>query len=150
MLSDIIFDSRKKLIPAYNFVLSLGPLMMSFSKVSNIVTSIEYETIQEGGNNDYPHVFKKPKQQPDTLIMEKGVRKGIADTPLNLLIEGMTIEVGTIIVMNGLTDIQKVFYFKRGIITKREFSELNAMSNEIMIEKLEIAHSGLVEIPIPV
>lgn len=148
MLANLISDPREKLVPGHSFLVTMGPLILSFSKVSNITAQIEYDAVVEGGNNDYPHLFKKSKTKPDTLILEKGVRTRFTDLSFELLLEGLTVELGTILVMKNGIDLQKVFYFKKGLIVKRQFSNLDAMSNELLIETLEIAHTGLVEIPI--
>ena len=149
MLSNLLFDPREKLVPSHSFLVAIGPAMFSFSKVSNLMSQIEYDAVNEGGNNDYPLLFRKPKTQPDTLILEKGVKTRSSDLVFNLLLEGMQVEMVTILLMKDTIDLEKAFYFKQGIIVKRQFSNLDAMSNEILIESLEIAHSGLVEIPIP-
>ena len=149
MLSNLLFDPREKLVPSHSFLVAIGPAMFSFSKVSNLMSQIEYDAVNEGGNNDYPLLFRKPKTQPDTLILEKGVKTRSSDLVFNLLLEGMQVEMVTILLMKDTIDLEKAFYIKQGIIVKRQFSNLDAMSNEILIESLEIAHSGLVEIPIP-
>lgn len=149
MISNLIFDPREKLVPSHSFLVTIGPAMFSFSKISNLMSSVEYDAIIEGGNNDYPHLFKKAKTQPDTLILEKGVRTRSSDLTFNLLTEGMQVEMVTIMLLKNGTDLEKVFFFKKGMIVKRQFSTLDAMSNELLIETLEIAHSGLVEVPIP-
>lgn len=149
MISNLIFDPREKLVPSHSFLVTIGPAMFSFSKISNLMSSVEYDSIIEGGNNDYPHLFKKAKTQPDTLILEKGVRTRSSDLTFNLLTEGMQVEMVTIMLLKNGTDLEKVFFFKKGMIVKRQFSTLDAMSNELLIETLEIAHSGLVEVPIP-
>ena len=149
MISNLIFDPREKLVPSHSFLVTIGPAMFSFSKISNLMSRVEYDSIIEGGNNDYPHLFKKANTQPDTLILEKGVRTRSSDLVFNLLTEGMQVEMVTIMLLKNGTDLEKVFFFKKGMIVKRQFSTLDAMSNELLIETLEIAHSGLVEVPIP-
>lgn len=149
MLSNLLFDPREKLVPSHSFVVTIGPAMFSFSKVSNLVAQVEYDSIVEGGNNDYPHLFQKAKTKPDTLILEKGVRTRSSDAIFNLLLEGMQVEMVTILLLKDGIDLEKAFFFKKGMIVKRQFSNLDALGNELLIETLEIAHSGLVEIPIP-
>ncbi len=148
MLTNILSDPREKLVPSYSFLVTIGPLLLSFSKVSNLTAQIEYDAVVEGGNNDYPHLFKKPKSSPDTLILEKGVRAGITDLGFELLMEGKQVELVTIMLLKNGIELQKAFYIKKGLIVKRQFSDLNAMGNEVLIETLEIAHTGLVKLDI--
>lgn len=142
-----LYDGEK-LLPSYNFLVAIGQEIFSFSKVSNLVSQIEYETVSEGGNNDYPLLFPKQKTSPDTLTLEKGVRTRYSDQAFNSLLEGMQVELVTILLVKDGKQLEKVFYFRKGLIVKRTFSDLDAKGNELLIETLEIAHSGLVEIPL--
>lgn len=138
----------EKLLPSQNFLVTIGQEVYSFSKVSNLVSQVEYETVSEGGNNDYPLLFPKQKTSPDTLTLEKGVRTRDSDQAFNSLTEGMQVEMVTIMLVKESKQLEKAFYFKKGLITKRSFSNLDATGKELLIETLEIAHSGLVEIPL--
>ncbi|MCH5337234.1 MAG: phage tail protein [Acetatifactor sp.] len=138
----------EKLLPSQNFLVTIGQEVYSFSKVSNLVSQVEYETVAEGGNNDYPLLFPKQRTSTDTLTLEKGVRTRNSDHAFNSLIEGMQVEMVTILLVKEGKRLEKAFYFKKGLITKRTFSDLDAKGNELLIETLEIAHSGLVEIPL--
>ena len=40
-------------------------------------------------------------------------------------------------------EVYKELGFDEGMVTKCEFSDLDAMGNEVMIQKIEIAHTGL-------
>lgn len=148
MLANLLSDPREKLVPGHSFLVTIGALVLSFSKVSNLEAQIEYDAVVEGGNNDYPHLFRKSKTKPDILTLEKGIRTRATDLTFDLLMEGMQLEMVTILLLKNGIDLQKAFYFKKGIIVKRKFSDLDAMSNNLVIETLEIAHSGLVKIDI--
>lgn len=143
-----LYDGEK-LLPSYNFLVTIGQEVFSFSKVSNLASQVEYDTVSEGGNNDYPLLFPKQKTSPDTLTLEKGVRTRSTDKAFNSLLVGMQVELVTILMVKDGSKLEKVFYFKKGLITKRTFSDLDATKNDLLIETLEIAHSGLVEIPLP-
>ena len=47
---------------------------------------------------------------------------------------------------NGST--KRILYFNSGVILSKEISAMDAMSNSVLIEKIEIAHSGLKEMPV--
>lgn len=144
----ILFDDRENILSGCNFLVIIGQMLISFSKVSNLVSQVEYETVQEGGNNKYPLLFQKPRTSTDTLILEKGVRGLSTDVCFHLLREGMQVELVTILLLNDHKFIKKALFFQRGLITKRTFSDLDASKSELLIETLEIAHSGLIEIPL--
>ena len=144
---DSLYEGNE-LLPSYNFLVTIGQEIFSFSKVSNLVSQIEYETVQEGGNNDHPLLFPKQKTSSDTLTLEKGVRIKDADPNFDSLLEGMWVEQVTVMLSQDGSRVDKAFYFEKGLITKRKFSDLDAARGELLIETLEIVHSGLVEIPV--
>jgi phage tail-like protein len=133
------------------FILCVGVAMLSFAKVSNIGRKLEHENIQEGGHHYTVHTFTKPRQQRETLILEKGVnisrlmdRAGLA--ALGLKPGGRIKMPVSLVVLGKNSAINSVYSFEEGIVVGWELGELNAMGNEVLIERFEIAHSGLLEI----
>ena len=43
----------------------------------------------------------------------------------------------------------RIFSIDEGLILSKKFVDLNANSSAIMIETLELAHTGITEIPVP-
>lgn len=121
--------------------LSVGILRMGFSKISNLSHSAEVETIQEGGYNDGPRFFVKPRTNTETLVLEHGVK---ALSLTDRMQVGNKIYLGMILVMDGALPV-KVLHFEYGVVTKLEYGELNALSKEVFIRKMEITHTGLIE-----
>jgi phage tail-like protein len=131
------------------FVLTLGKnTSLSFSRVSNITRALDYETIVEGGVNDRVHTLTKPKQQAETLILEKGVNAGSnADIREKLeklgLKPGGRIKEPVVLGVYSPTGDHKYYSFENGVVVRWELSNLDALGNEVLVEKFEIAHSGL-------
>ena len=90
---DGIHDS---IVANNQFVVGLNLDIYSFAKVTNITGKLELETIEEGGYNDSPRMFRKAKTSPDTLILEKGVQTSGLDDALTL---GAIVNAGMILVM---------------------------------------------------
>lgn len=135
------------LINNNRFIVTIGPLLTSFAKVSGISKSIDYETKEEGGRNDFVHLIRKnPTVQSNVLRLEKGVGRF---NPLVLSANGMIklgVRIplpGTIIVLNSNYDISKVYGFEDITIVKWEISDLDAQSSEVLLDKVELIHSGL-------
>lgn len=136
-------------ITGTEFDVRFDMIKVSFSKVTNIGSSIEYDTFIEGGRNDSPIVRLKPKTRPDTIIFERGVPVGssLLKSFLLKIQEGKKIKNVMIFVKhNGKT--KRILCFDSGIIVSRQISEMDAMGESVMIEKLEIAHNGLKEMPV--
>ena len=134
-----------------NFTVFLGSLRLSFSRVSNISREMEYETIQEGGRNDAVYTVSKGKQGQQTLILEKGVSSAGKDALKDAgLYPGAAVREPVLIMVmapakTGGRKPVRSYSFDEGYVTKWEMGDLDAAGSQIMIEKIEIAHSGLVE-----
>ena len=130
----------------YEFSVEFGLGKISFSKISNLGGSIEIGTFVEGGNNDYPMIYKTARRQPDVLVLQKGVPESKA---VNLLLsqikEGEKVfDILIFVKRNGNT--VKTFSITEGIILSRKYSNLDANSGKIFIQQLEIAHTGITEV----
>ena len=135
------------IIPSYCFSVQLDSAKISFSKVSNISGSIEIDTITNGGFNDSPVVLRKPKKSPDMLVLEKGVFTTADDIGFSVFKEGTKINSIMITVMRDGKAV-RMFSASHGVIVKRQFSNLDAMESEVLLETLQIAHTGITEVAI--
>jgi len=134
-----------------SFLLAIGEDLFSFSKVSNISRAIDYDTIIEGGVNTTVHTFTKPKQNQETLILEKGVgvsreREAALYEEYNLKPGGRIKKAVTLVVLGDKTENDRYYSFNEGVVVKWEVGNLDALSKEVLIERFEIAHSGLLEL----
>ena len=133
---------QNSIVTNNNFIVTLNLLVFSFSKVTNITGKIEVEAIEEGGYNDSPRILKKPKTSLDTLVLEKGVQTSGTESTLKI---GTPINAGAVLVMhNG--SIAKTYAFEYGIITKWETGGLDALGSEVLVRRVEISHTGLIEV----
>ncbi len=134
----------EKFVTNSRFEVYIGQDSYGFSKISGLREETEYESIREGGRNWSPLFFEKGKTKPDTLTLEGGLRTMGITRSINRIRRGMKLE-GVVIILgrNGTNFIG--YTFDEGIVTKIEYGDLNALGNEILIKKLEIAHSGLYE-----
>ena len=78
-----VTDFLGEYIASTRFVLLLGALTFGFSKVSNVSKSIEYETIQEGGVNDFVYALPKPAAEVHKLQLERGYRVILLPNPFD-------------------------------------------------------------------
>jgi phage tail-like protein len=133
------------------FVLAIGKEMLSFSKVTNMSRNTEYDTIVEGGLNSMVHTFTKAKQQQETLILEKGVnisRKKDSENlaKMGLKPGGRINQAVTLVVLGDDQKTERRYGFDEGVVIRWEIGGLDAMGSEVLIERFEIAHSGLKEL----
>ncbi len=135
-------------VPNYNFEVQLGlTIKVNFSKISNLSFNREYDVITDGGNGDSMRFVEKPKRKPDTLILSKGLTSDAGSSILSWLVAGVRIyDIMILVTCEGVA--RKIFYIEQGILTNISFSDLDAMRNEIIIKKMELQHTGIVEIPV--
>lgn len=122
------------------FTVMIGRTQYGFSKVSNLEAEMEYDSIAEGGRNWGPHLFRKPSSKLSTMTFEWG-RTALPSQRSLVLSVGTHVEMVIIMVKNGY--MCHSFGFDWGVVTKLTLGDLDAMHREILIEKMEIAHSGL-------
>jgi len=140
--------SHNSYLPNYSFEVRIEGICFGFSKVNNISGSIEFDTIIDGGHNDAPVILQKPKHTPDMIIFEKGLKANLSDFMFSMFTEGKKVASIMIFVkLNG--QIKRIFSVSNGVIVRREFAPLDAMGEEVFIEALQIAHTGLTEIALP-
>lgn len=126
------------------FVVCISNVIYGFSRISNLMAEAEFETVQEGGRNWTPLLFPKHKEHKDILTLEYGA---LASTKGDGRAFKPGVYLSSVIIMvkrNG-TDYLK-FTFDEGIVTKMVLADLDAMRSEVLIRKMEIAHTGLYEI----
>jgi phage tail-like protein len=140
-------------------------LIGTFAEVSGLNAELETEEYREGGRNTGPHKFIKWGKYPN-LVFKRGVTPNtdIWDWYYQVLYgdqnvlrkNGIVVLTdrsssgaagGTISAIPGLSGLGRlpvaVWSFSNGLPEKLQGPNLNAKSNEIAIETLEITHEGL-------
>lgn len=143
---EVYMIKQADLIGNNRFLVVIGNTKLSFAKVSNLESSIDTDTIQIGGINNFVHVVTSPKKQQQTITFERGIMTGtnILDKIRPGVRLGTSIEIMVLRAEDKRTNkIVKKFYIDDGLVTKWETSTLDALSNEVLIQKFEIAHTGL-------
>lgn len=140
--------SHNSYLPNYSFEVRFGTYTYGFTKVNNISGSVEYDTIVNGGHNDAPVILLKPKRTPDMIIFEKGLKADLGDLIFSQLTEGKKV-TGIMIFVKLDGKIRRIFTIGSGVIVKREFAPLDATGDQVFLQALQIAHTGLTEIALP-
>jgi phage tail-like protein len=169
-----LFDA-KPISSASDALAALGSLAIgvgkavlfgSFSEVNGLTTELESEEYREGGLNRGPHRFLKWGKYP-RLVLKRGVtfNTDLWDWAYQVLYGSQApIRKHGVIVLNdrggllpGGTGLSVpipvldrtpvgVWFFSNGFPEKLDGPGLNAKSNEIAIESLEISHEWLVRV----
>lgn len=128
----------------------------SFSEVSGLEAELEVEEYRQGGDNAAPLRFVKGGRFPSISF-----RRGVTFSPdlwdwSYQVIYGNKAPIrksGVIVLLDrgsDLPDVDRmpvaVWHFKKGLPVRMRGPDLNANSNELAIESLEIAHEGLMRL----
>ena len=147
-LSDVL-KGLKLPIANYNFIVLMGPFRAGFNKITGIGSETEIDYYSEGGNNGSPIYLPRPKKGANKIIFEQGVGSGgifsevsgvVFDQVLNYL-------PGIILVLDREYKIKNLYILKNLFVISWEISELNAMGNDVLINKLTCVHNGLISVP---
>lgn len=121
------------------FTVTLYGMELSFSKVSGIGKTQEFDTYAEGGGGVV--ILPKPKSSAGSVTFERGVTSekwaGSACFTVGTAVSGVEIAV----VKNGAA-IQR-FEIEEAIITAWELGELSALASGVLINKFTLSHNGL-------
>lgn len=131
----------RELLTNEHFTVHVGNSTYGFARISNISAELEYESVNEGGRNWSPLLFRKPRSKQDVLTLEKGVRLTASGVKMGM---DVGTKVSGVIIGIKKDNVECLNYtFDEGIVTKAELGNLDAMGHEVLIKKLEIAHTGL-------
>ena len=145
-------NELEQFILSMRFILFLGDTAFGFSKVSNISKSTEYETIQEGGVNDYVYALPKPSSEVEKLQLERGYMmetnvsssdKGPVEDAKKLAdVERWKDKSGVLAILGRNKSIYKTLGFQTAYISKWELTDLVADQSAVLIERIELIHFG--------
>lgn len=130
-------------LSGFRFRVVMEKQEFGFSRVSGLQWERPATTYQEGGVNDYVHVFPGPAKSCGTVHLERGVYAG-EDLPFYLVGERLPKHM-TIVLWNG-ADRKKVdkCYRLSGLVVKRwEVGELDALQGTLLIDRFELDYQSL-------
>ena len=137
----------------YNFTLQVeGIYNLPCKSVHVFHRENEYETLQEGGLNDYVHMLRKPISKPMTFQVERYVGIDMLD-PLALgteLILPVLLQVsrytgnGDNQVLDLSDSMQRVYTFTGCTVIAKDFGELSAERSGLLVETTTIAYREMI------
>ncbi len=137
----------------YNFTLQVeGIYNLPCKSVHVFHRENEYETLQEGGLNDYVHMLRKPISKPMTFQVERYVGIDMLD-PLALgteLILPVLLQVsrytgnGDNEVLDLSDSMQRVYTFTGCTVIAKDFGELSAERSGLLVETTTIAYREMI------
>ncbi|MEM7036706.1 MAG: phage tail protein [Bacteroidota bacterium] len=123
---------------------------LRFQKISGIGTSLELETITEGGNVFHEH--RLPKQvKYENLVLERGyTTSGSIATTFDKMMNDFSFYTGTCIVtLFGESGLPiSAWKFSKVFPVKWSLSDLDGASNQVLVNTMELAYTRWSQISI--
>lgn len=129
----------------YNFLVEVGGVVIGgFSEVSGLSSEINLESYEEGGVNGFVHQFPKHTTCPNLVFTRGLVNIDLFFIWYKATIEGFIEQKnGTIVLLNSQGIPVLWWTFKNAYPVKWEGPTLNASSDEIAVERIELVHQGI-------
>lgn len=130
---------------AYNFAVEIGGVVMGgFSEVSGLSSEINLQSYEEGGLNNYVHKFPKHTTYPNLVLSRGLVNVDLFYIWYQATSEGLIQQLnGTILLLDD-RQIPKMWWtVKKAYPVRWEGPQLNASSDNIAVEKIELVHQGI-------
>jgi phage tail-like protein len=137
---------RKDPVLAFNFAVEIRGLVVGgFREVSGLQAEAEVEEYREGGVNEFIHKRAGPVRYPANITLKKGITDSTAlwswyCNVANGKVERKNI---SIVLMDSAGQEQRRWNFQRAYPVKWVGPELKALSSEVAVEAIELAHDGL-------
>lgn len=132
----------------YNFVMRVeGVYNVPLKSVRSFSKKNSYETIQEGGLNDYVHI----KRKPNTEIFQLQVERYVSATVLDPFANGAVLTLPLILLMYkgnlGDAHICRTYVFTGCEVMGKEYGELNAERSALATEVITLSFQEMFTIP---
>ncbi len=121
-----------------------GLLFAGFSEVAGLSVEIDTEDYEEGGVNDYVHKLPK-RTKYQNIVLKQGIAYSSTFWDWHQQIVNGTInpKSGRIILMNYEGVPMWYWTFEKAYPVKWSGTDLKANANEVFVETLELAHTGI-------
>lgn len=126
-----------------------NPIDFRFQRVSGISTEVQLETVNEGGKNLHAHRLPG-RITHNNLVLERGHSKSLIPSPLNLdfnaVFSTFKFHPSNVIVtlfdeVFGVPVPISAWLFMRAYPVKWSVSDLDAQSNTVLVDTMELAYT---------
>lgn len=146
----VTLDPGDAYLPASQAALVITMALASFQEVKGIGAEMETMPYSEGGSNDFVHQLPV-RHSWNRITFQRGLIRG--PSLWEWYAAGVNQSLGAkrdgaIILQTALGLPAMSWIFQGGIAVKWNGPELNAQQDAVAIESLELAHHGLIQIPL--
>ena len=134
---------------AFNFLVEMGGLVVGgFTEVTGLQLEVKVEDYQEGGVNGYTHKLAGPINYPNNLILKRGVM-GIDPWWgwIESVNQGQIVrQIISVVLLDTAGSETRRWIFKNAYPVRWAGPELNADTNGVALESIELVHQGMIRL----
>ncbi len=123
-----------------------------FQSVSGLKSTMDMETISEGGQNQFKHHFPT-RNTVENLVLKRGLTKEISGLKMwvNKALQDFVFHPANLVIslLNEDNAPIKVWYLSQAIPLSIDVSAFNAEENGIVIETFTLKYQFFKELPLP-
>jgi|HubBroStandDraft_5_1064220.scaffolds.fasta_scaffold121742_3 phage tail-like protein len=130
----------------FNFAVEIDSMVVGgFSEVSGMEADTEVQEFREGGLNEYMHKRAGPIKYPGNLVLKRGISDaaGLWSWYAEVLQGNIQRKTVSIILLDSACQEQRRWSFQRAYPVKWTGPNFRAVSSEVAVESVELAHEGL-------
>ena len=140
MLSRNISDLANRLVVGYKFYVFIDAIQLAFNRISTIEECYDYQTLQQGGDNNSLVFLRKPLEQPSRLVFEDG---GMTISSINMKL-CFNDEPKEILILLCSADgtVRSGIAIHNAVVSKVSLGQFDAERSELIVNSIEMLHSG--------
>ncbi len=122
-----------------------NPIDILFKKVSGLSTTVETDSVEEGGQSIYTQKLPK-KIQHDNLVLERGVVVGsplVVEFNAAMSLFKFSPSSVLVVLLDNTNLPAASWMFLKAFPVKWSVSDLDAASNEVVIETMELSYQRM-------
>lgn len=123
-----------------------------FQRVSGMQAEIEMETIYEGGQNLYQHRVPK-RVSYSNLVLHRGMVTSLSPLGLtiNMALSSFSFNPSNVLIILFNEAGEHVMHklFLKAVPIKWSISDMDAESDRVMIESIELSYTSFMSLPLP-
>jgi phage tail-like protein len=130
----------------FNFAVEIDSMVVGgFSEVSGMEADTEVHEFREGGLNEYMHKRAGPTKYTGNLVLKRGISDaaGLWSWYADVLQGNIQRKTVSIVLLDSACEERRRWSFQRAYPVKWTGPNLRAVSAEIAVESVELAHEGL-------
>lgn len=145
------YEDRVDPVVGVNFMLRVNALLdLPLRKVRGFSEDFEYETIHQGGSNEFVEIRQKPISKVKTFEVEYYVGKDYVDT----LALGTSFTIPLLLMISKVPgnfdykNLTRIYTFTGCTVISRSYGELDAERAGLVVETATIAYQRMIPITV--